>query len=80
MSMQEFENNFSEEPITIGDMAKKLNVTVRTLQYYDKEGLITPSATTKGGRRFYTKQDLVKLHQILSMKYLGFSLDDIKTD
>lgn len=67
-----------DSPITIGAMAKKLDVTVRTLQYYDKEGLMTPSATTAGGRRFYTKQDLVKLHRILSMKYLGFSLDDIK--
>lgn len=78
MSMPEFENHFTEESITIGEMARKLNVTVRTLQYYDKEGLLTPSATTKGGRRFYTKKDLIKLHQILSMKYLGFTLDDIK--
>lgn len=71
-------SNNEEAPITIGAMAKKLNVTVRTLQYYDKEGILTPSATTSGGRRFYTKHDLIKLHQIMSMKYLGFSLDDIK--
>lgn len=72
------ESNHCEMPITIGEMAKKLNVTVRTLQYYDKEGILTPSATTAGGRRFYTKHDMIKLHQILSMKYLGFSLNDIK--
>lgn len=71
-------SNNAEIPITIGEMAKKLNVTVRTLQYYDKLGLLSPSATTDGGRRFYTNSDLIKLHQILSMKYLGFSLDDIK--
>lgn len=47
-------SNNAETPITIGEMAKKLNVTVRTLQYYDKEGLLTPSAITSGGRRFIT--------------------------
>lgn len=64
--------------MTVGEVAKKMNVTVRTLQYYDKEGLLVPSASTEGGRRLYTDKDLVLLHQILSLKYLGFSLDDIK--
>lgn len=68
----------SDTTITIGDLARRMDVTVRTLQYYDREGLLKPSATTSGGRRFYTKNDVVRLHQILSMKYLGFSLDDIK--
>lgn len=76
--IEKSDNDGLEMPITIGEMAKKLDVTVRTLQYYDKEGLLAPSATTAGGRRFYTKRDMVKLHQILSMKYLGFSLHDIK--
>lgn len=67
-----------ESTITIGKVAEQLGVTVRTLQYYDKEGLIRPSAKTAGGRRFYTKDDLLKLHQILSMKYLGFSLEEIR--
>ncbi len=65
--------------MTVGDLAKKLNTTVRTLQYYDKEGLLSPSAESDGGRRLYTDKDVVKLHQILSLKYLGFSLNDIKT-
>lgn len=64
--------------MTVGEVAKKMNVTVRTLQYYDKEGLLMPSASTEGGRRLYTDKDLILLHQILSLKYLGFSLDDIK--
>ena len=33
---------------------------------------------SEGGRRLYTDKDIVKLHQILSLKNLGFSLDDIK--
>lgn len=64
--------------LTVGELAKLMGVTVRTLQYYDKEGLLIPSSKSDGGRRLYTKKDMVKLHQILSFKYLGFSLEDIK--
>lgn len=64
--------------MTVGEIAKKMGVTVRTLQYYDREGLLSPSAASEGGRRLYTDRDMVQLHQILSMKHLGFSLNDIK--
>lgn len=64
--------------MTVGEVAKKMGVTVRTLQYYDKEGLLSPSSESEGGRRLYTNKDVIKLYQILSMKSLGFSLDDIK--
>ena len=64
--------------MTVGEVAKKMDVTVRTLQYYDREGLLSPSCVSEGGRRLYTDRDIVKLHQILSLKHLGFSLDDIK--
>lgn len=64
--------------MTVGEAARKTGVTVCTLQYYDKEGLLSPSAESGGGRRLYTDKDLVILHQIISLKSLGFSLDDIK--
>ena len=64
--------------MTVGEVAKKMGVTVRTLQYYDREGLLAPSAESEGGRRLYTHRDMIRLHQILSLKHLGFSLDDIK--
>ncbi|MDE6128649.1 MAG: MerR family transcriptional regulator, partial [Lachnospiraceae bacterium] len=64
--------------MTVGEAAKKMGVTVRTLQYYDRENLLCPSAASEGGRRLYSDKDLIKLHQILSLKSLGFSLDDIK--
>ena len=64
--------------MTVGEVARKMGVTVRTLQYYDKEGLLSPSAESEGGRRLYTDEDLVMLHQIVSLKSLGFSLEDIK--
>ena len=64
--------------MTVGEVAKKMGATVRTLQYYDKKGLLSPSAESEGGRRLYTDKDLIRLHQIISLKSLGFSLDDIK--
>lgn len=64
--------------MTVGEVAKKMGVTVRTLQYYDKEGIFSPTAESEGGRRLYTDKDLIILHQIISFKSLGFSLDDIK--
>ena len=67
-----------KEYLTIGELAKQMGVTVRTLQYYDNEQILKPSKISEGGRRLYSNKDIVKLHQILSFKYLGFSLDDIK--
>lgn len=64
--------------MTVGEVAKKMGVTVRTLQYYDREGVLSPSAESDGGRRLYTDKDLIRLHQVLSLKHLGFSLDEIK--
>lgn len=69
-----------ERLMTIGEVAKKMKVTVRTIQYYDKEGLLKPSGYSEGGRRLYNNKDIIQLHQILSMKYLGFSLDEIKNN
>ena len=62
----------------VGELAKKADVTVRTLQYYDKEGLLSPSAESEGGFRLYTEKDMAKLTQILMMKELGFPLSEIK--
>ena len=64
--------------MTVGQLAKRMGTTVRTLQYYDKENVLKPSAESEGGRRLYTDKDMIQLHQILSLKSLGFSLDDIK--
>ncbi len=61
-----------------GDFAKKAQVTLRTIRYYDKQNVLKPSAHTESGARLYTDEDLTKLQQILLLKYLGFSLDEIK--
>ena len=64
--------------MTVGQLAKKAGTTVRTLQYYDRQGILRPTAESEGGRRLYTDKDMVRLHQIRSLKSLGFSLDEIK--
>ena len=74
----EYDKKLPQDYMTVGEMAKKMGVTVRTLQYYDKQGCSPPSAESEGGRRLYTDRDMILLHQILSLKHLGFSLDAIK--
>lgn len=66
--------------MTVGEVANKMGITVRALQYYDREGLFSPSCTSDGGRRLYSDKDIVKLHQILTLKSLGFSIDEIKNN
>ena len=54
------------------------HVTLRTIRYYDKQGILKPSFVNESGARFYTDEDFARLQQILLLKYLGFSLDDIR--
>jgi len=61
----------------IGELAQRVGVTVRTLQYYDRIGLL-PAKSTEGGRRAYTGEHIIRLQRILFLKSLGFSLDDIR--
>lgn len=60
-----------------GKFAKLANVTERTIRYYDKIGLLKPSFVMENGYRRYTQSDLLKLQKILSLKHMGFSLDEI---
>ena len=61
-----------------GQFARRASVSARTLRFYDQEGLLAPSLVTESGYRLYTDTDLASLQQILALKYLGFSLDEIK--
>ncbi len=54
------------------------SVSVRTLRWYDREGLLMPSRRTAAGHRRYTADDLVVLQQILALKFLGFTLEQIR--
>lgn len=48
------------------------------MRYYDKQNILKPSLVTPTGARFYTEEDFARLQQIMLLKYLGFSLDDIR--
>ena len=61
-----------------GEFARMAHVTLRTIRYYDKHDILKPSYVTESGARFYTDGDFARLQQILLLKYLGFSLDDIR--
>lgn len=61
-----------------GELAKAAEVSVRTVQYYDQRGILTPSEVTKGGRRIYHESDLERLQVICFLRDLDFSIKQIK--
>lgn len=64
--------------VRIGDLAKKTGLSIRTLHYYDQIGLLSPSHRTKADHRLYSDDDIIQLQRILSLRQLGFSLDEIR--
>ncbi len=62
---------------TIGELADELNLTTRTIRYYEERGMITPGRTD-GGQRFYTRRERGRLKLILRGKAAGFDLAEIK--
>lgn len=63
---------------TTGEAAKLCDVTVRTIQYYDKENIVHPSQVSEGGRRLYSEEDISSLKKVCMIKSLGVSLSAIK--
>jgi DNA-binding transcriptional MerR regulator len=64
--------------LKVGDLAKQTGVSVRTLHYYDEIGLLSPSHRTEAGYRLYGKDDIIRLQQIVSLRQIGFSLEQIR--
>lgn len=64
--------------MTIGELAEKAGVSVRTIQYYNKEGILLPSARTRGNQRLYSPADEERLYKILCLKYMGMSLAQVR--
>ncbi|MDR1072300.1 MAG: MerR family DNA-binding transcriptional regulator [Treponema sp.] len=52
----------------VGEIAKKTGITVRTLRHYHETGLLIPSGITESGYRIYSKNDIIRLHQIMCPK------------
>ncbi|WP_292898822.1 MULTISPECIES: MerR family transcriptional regulator [unclassified Nitratireductor] len=68
--------NQSEDYTRIGEMAREFGVTLRALRFYEDKGLLTPERI--GTSRLYSRNDKLRLQQILLGRKIGFSLSDIK--
>lgn len=62
----------------VHEFSRLTKVTVRALHYYDEIGLLPPADHASGGARLYTERDLIRLQQIITLKFMGFSLSEIK--
>ncbi|UPW09696.1 MerR family transcriptional regulator [Gordonia terrae] len=65
--------------LPVGVVAGLVGVSVRTLHHYDQIGLVVPSGRTPAGYRVYDDTDVERLHQVLTYRELGFSLEQIAT-
>src|SRR5947208_9929352 len=66
------------EALKVGELARRTGLTVRTLHHYDAIGLLRPSLHTGSGHRLYTAGDVARLQQVLSLRQLGFSLEEVR--
>lgn len=63
----------------IGELSRLCNIPVKTLRYYDSEGLLIPDEIDRfTGYRYYSAARLADCNRIISLKELGFSLEEIK--
>ena len=65
------------DTMTVGALAKRTGVSVRTLHHYDEIGLLAPSGRSDAGYRLYTAADVVRLQQIMSLRQLGLTIEQI---
>ncbi len=63
----------------VGELARMAGVSIRTLHHYDQIGLLPPTRRTESGHRLYTRADVERLQQILSLRQVGLPLEDIRT-
>lgn len=63
----------------VKELSQLTRVSVQTLHHYDRIGLLQPSVRLANGYRLYSEKDLLKLQQIIALKFFGFELAQIKT-
>jgi DNA-binding transcriptional MerR regulator len=66
------------KPVQIGELAKSLAITTRTIRYYEEIGLMGKTERLGGGTRTYNKDDILRLKFILKLKTMGISLKEIQ--
>jgi DNA-binding transcriptional MerR regulator len=64
--------------LSSGDLARATGNTVRTVRFYEEQGLLKPAVVSGGGHRRYTQEDLERLRLILDLRELGLSICDIR--
>jgi DNA-binding transcriptional MerR regulator len=64
--------------LTVGELARRTGVSVRTLHWYEEVGLLCPARDSGSGYRRYGPGDIARLQQIVSLRQLGLSLDEIR--
>jgi len=71
-------NNINnEEYFQIGEVSKKLNITPRTIRYYEELGLLDPPLRIENGIRLYSNEDIRRIKFILKLKELGLTLKEM---
>ena len=63
--------------LTVGQVAERFGITVRSLHHYDEIGLLQPSGRSLAGYRLYTEPDLIRLQHVVVYRRLGFALEQI---
>ena len=71
--------NQSKPKLKIGQLARRVNVNVRTLRYYETLGLLAAPQRTETGYRLYSEADERRLRFVLQAKRVGLSLEEIGT-
>jgi DNA-binding transcriptional MerR regulator len=66
------------EALKVGELARRTGLTVRTLHHYDEIGLLKPSLHSEAGYRLYTAADVARLQQVVSLRQLGFALEEVR--
>jgi MerR family transcriptional regulator, repressor of the yfmOP operon len=67
-----------KELLQIGEVAEMLQITTRTIRYYEEFGIMAPPQRLEGGMRVYAKEDVTRLKFILKLKELGISLKEMQ--
>lgn len=68
----------SRRQFRVGEFSKLCGVSVRTLHHYDQMGLLQPNGRSSKGYRLYSSDDVARLQQVVTLKFLGLSLGQIK--
>jgi DNA-binding transcriptional MerR regulator len=67
-----------EKLLTTGEMARLSNSTLRTVRFYEEEGILRPAKRTEGGHRLFRRTELDRLLFVSDLRTAGLSLDEIK--